>query len=59
MPRQIPIQEAVQMNRHQRRALGKQNGVKIPSIQNLPKPKEIDQIQKVKKVDNNFSNLFK
>jgi len=33
----IKIEEAFQMNRHQRRALAKQNGIsKIPSIRNIP-----------------------
>lgn len=42
------------MNRHQRRALGKENGVRIPSVKNIPsKPTDI------KKMDSNFKKIFK
>lgn len=50
----IPIQQAMAMNRHQRRLLGKQNGIKIISSKNLPKRKVNTQ-----KSDRFFNGLFK
>lgn len=40
--KEIPIVEALQMNRHERRRLGKANGIKIPSIQNIKVVKKED-----------------
>lgn len=49
----IPFTQAIKMNRHQRRSLGKQNGVKIPSIKNFQK-KPVD----TKKADKFFNKLL-
>ncbi len=55
----IGIKEAMNMPRHERRRLAKLNGIKkIPSIANLPKPKESEKIQAVKRSDNYFNNIF-
>ncbi len=60
MSKQISFAEAVNMGRHGRRMLAKINGIKkIPSIENLPKPKESEKIQAVKKTDSFFNNIFK
>lgn len=37
---QIPMLQAICMNRKQRRKLGKINGVKIPSVANITKVKQ-------------------
>ncbi len=50
--KEISFEKAINMNRAERRRLGKFNNVKIPSIENLKK--KIDP----KKSDNFFNNIF-